>query len=79
MKAPSGGSRKSGPLGPDFLLFCAAMRAVVEILLKSLAATVAADCLQIRSGRINLAGFVGDMTALNPQSAVLQSTISLEA
>ena len=39
------------------------MRAVVEILLKSLAATVAADCLQIRSGRINLAGFVGDMTA----------------
>jgi hypothetical protein len=39
------------------------MRTVVEILLKSLAATVAADCLQIPSGGINLAGFVGDMTA----------------
>ncbi len=39
------------------------MWAVIETLLKSLAATVAAACLQIRSGRINLAGFVGDMTA----------------
>jgi hypothetical protein len=38
------------------------MWAVVESLLKSLAATVAPDCLQIRSGRINLARFVGDMT-----------------
>jgi len=46
-----------------FLLFCTAMWAVIETLLKSLAATVAAACLQIRSGRINLAGFVGDMTA----------------
>ena len=39
------------------------MWAVIEILLKTLAAAVAADCLQIRSGRINLAHFVGDVTA----------------
>ena len=39
------------------------MWAVIETLLESLAATVAADCLQIHSGRINLAHFVCDMTA----------------
>ena len=39
------------------------MWTVIETLLKSLAAAVAADCLQIRSRRINLAHFVGDMTA----------------
>ena len=39
------------------------MWAVVETLLENLAATVAADCLQICSNRINLAHFVGDMTA----------------
>ncbi|MGD9168146.1 MAG: hypothetical protein PVH33_15640 [Syntrophobacterales bacterium] len=39
------------------------MWAVIETLLKSFAAVVAADCLQIRSSRINLAHFVGDMTA----------------
>jgi hypothetical protein len=49
--------------GSNSLLFCAAMRTVIEIPLKSLAATMAADCLQIRSDRKNLAGFVGDMTA----------------
>ena len=39
------------------------MWAVIEALLKRFATAVAADCLQIRSGRINLAHFVGDMTA----------------
>ena len=39
------------------------MWTVIETLLKSLAAAVAAACLQIRSGRIYLAHFVGDMTA----------------
>jgi hypothetical protein len=44
-------------------LFGAAVWAVIETPLESLAAAVAANCLQIRSGRINRAHFVGDMTA----------------
>ena len=39
------------------------MWAVIETLLKSLAAAMAADFLQILTGRINLAHFVSDMTA----------------
>ena len=54
---------KSDPLGP-ILLFGAAMWAVIETLLKSLATAVAAGCLKIRSGRINLTHFVGDMTTV---------------
>lgn len=45
------------------LLLCTAMRAVVEILLESLAAAVAPDFPQIRAGSINFAGLIGNMTA----------------
>jgi hypothetical protein len=53
---------KSDPLGP-ILLFGAAMRAIIETLLKSLAAEVAAGFLHICPWSINPAGFVDNMAA----------------